>query len=457
MADNTFKSQRVEWDSLNSFDLGIVRDELEDSAAAAPHADDLDHGPHPEMVGTTEHMAVGPRAGTDTRQADAPAGGHVVADSSANEGSVQGQAAEGHVSQASGAVTSHAGSEHVAPHPANPHFCPQTTASRAAFVDQGSERQSENGAYADIPPSFPRGREVVSASARPTVVPATVSVHTMCTTTLTSTMVTCTAQGIPPYTTYVMVRGPPYAGATSGQPVHMPVVSQAVEPSGYFHSGWPGPMSQNAVMGNHGGFWGDAAARILPPHGFDYNQIASRPVGRPVIPGVSGEQYLGHGQHMYPATVARPDIKPNVDCDTRPKTTDFARQTDVTWTEVGSRALSSGRGASERSSNAGEVGHVLSGNLRQAEPPRADRDCPQARIDAPIRSTPVQSPMFYQDPSTGYLFSVFSNIASLPNANTVSDNRTVGFNAEARGTSMQGTEIVNVSQSATGSSSQPPT
>jgi len=143
-------------------------------------------------------MTVGPRAGADARQADAPVGGHGIADSPANEGSVKGHAAEGHVSQASGAVTRHAGSEQVAPHPANPHFGPQTTASGAAFVGQGGERRSENGAYADIPPSFPRGREVVSASAQPNVVPATVSVHTMCTTTLTSTTVTCTAQGIPP-------------------------------------------------------------------------------------------------------------------------------------------------------------------------------------------------------------------------------------------------------------------
>jgi len=163
MAVNTFESQQVEWDSLNSFDLSIVRDELEDSAAALPCADDLDHGPHPGKVGITERVTVGPRAGTDVRQADAPTGGHGVADSPANEGSVKGHAAEGHVSQASGAVTRHAGSEHMAPHPANPHFGPQTSASRAAFVGQGGERQSESGAYGDIPPSFPRGREVVSA------------------------------------------------------------------------------------------------------------------------------------------------------------------------------------------------------------------------------------------------------------------------------------------------------
>jgi len=187
---------------------------------------------------------------------------------------------------------------------------------------------------------------VVSASARPNVVPATVSVHTMCTTTLTSTTVTCTAQGIPPYATYVMVRGLPYAGATSGQPVRMAVVSQAVEPLRYFHSGWPGLVSQNAVTGNQGGFWGDAAARSFQPPSFDYSQIASRLLGRPVIPGASGEHYQGHGPYMDRAAVVRPEVKPNVGHDTRPKTIDFPRQTDVAWTEAGSRALSLGHGAS---------------------------------------------------------------------------------------------------------------
>ena len=139
---------------------------------------------------------------------------------------------------------------------------------------------------------------------------------------------------------------------TYGQPVAIPVVSQTVDQTGYFQSGWPGTVSQNAVMGNHGGFWGDAAARSLPPPVVDYNQIASRPVGRPVIPVASGEQYLGHGQHMNPATVARPDVKPHVSHDTRPKTTDSAGQTTVAWTERGSRAVSSGRGTSERSSSA---------------------------------------------------------------------------------------------------------
>jgi len=65
--------------------------------------------------------------------------------------------------------------------------------------------------------------------------------------------------------------------------------------------------------------------------------------------------------------------------------------------------------------------------------------------------------MFYQDPSTGLFVPVFGNIACLPYANAIPDSRTAGFSAEARGTSMQGTEIVDVSQSATGSSGQLPT
>jgi len=35
MANNTFESQQCEWNSMNLFELGVVRDELEDSAAIA--------------------------------------------------------------------------------------------------------------------------------------------------------------------------------------------------------------------------------------------------------------------------------------------------------------------------------------------------------------------------------------------------------------------------------------
>jgi len=65
--------------------------------------------------------------------------------------------------------------------------------------------------------------------------------------------------------------------------------------------------------------------------------------------------------------------------------------------------------------------------------------------------------MFYQDPSTGYLIPVLSSAASLSSVNSISDSRVAGFTTEARGTCMQATQVVNVSQSATGTSSQPPT
>ena len=177
-------------------------------------------------------------------------------------------------------------------------------------------------------------------------------------------------------------------------------MSQTIDQTGYFQNGWPGTVNQSAAMGNYGGFWGDAAARSLPPPVVDYNQFASRPVGRTVMPVASGEQYLGYGQYMNHAAFVRPEMKPHVGLGARPKTT--AGQTTVAWTDRGSGPVSTGRGISERNSNTEEVGHVLSGNLRQPEPLRAMRECPPARTDAPTRSTPIQSPMFYQDPSTGF-------------------------------------------------------
>jgi len=99
---------------------------------------------------------------------------------------------------------------------------------------------------------------------------------------------------------------------------------------------------------------------------------------------------------------------------------------------------------------------VLSGNLRQAELLQTMRECPPARTDAPTRSTPIQSPMFYQDPSTGLFVPVYGNFAQVPYANAIPDGMMTGFNAEARGTSIQDTNAVDVLQSATGSSSRPP-
>ena len=119
-----------------------------------------------------------------------------------------------------------------------------------------------------------------------------------------------------------------------------------------------------------------------------------------------------------------------------------AGQTTVAWTDRGSRAVSSGRGTSERNFNAEEVGHVLSGNLRQAEPLRTMRECPPARTDAPTRSTPIQSTMFYQDPSTGFFVPVYGNIAPMQYVHAILDGMMTGFNAEARGTSVQDTNCL---------------
>jgi len=99
---------------------------------------------------------------------------------------------------------------------------------------------------------------------------------------------------------------------------------------------------------------------------------------------------------------------------------------------------------------------VLPGTLQQPGPPRTVRDYPQTRVDVPIRSTPVQSPIFYQDPSTGQFIHVPSNAASLSSLNSIPDSRIGGFTAEARGT-CQTTEVIDVSQSVTGASSQPST
>jgi len=66
---------------------------------------------------------------------------------------------------------------------------------------------------------------------------------------------------------------------------------------------------------------------------------------------------------------------------------------------------------------------------------------------------PVQSPIFYQDSSTGQFILVPSNAARLSSLNSIPDSRIGGFTAEARGT-CQTTEVVDVSQSVTGASTQ---
>jgi len=60
------------------------------------------------------------------------------------------------------------------------------------------------------------------------------------------------------------------------------------------------------VTGNQGGIWGNVATRSAQqPELIDNNQIASRQVDRPVMPGASGERYLGRSQYSDPAAVAR--------------------------------------------------------------------------------------------------------------------------------------------------------
>jgi len=107
-------------------------------------------------------------------------------------------------------------------------------------------------------------------------------------------------------------------------------------------------------------------------------------------------------------------------------------------------ALLSSLGTSVWSSNAAEAGQVLSGTLQQPGPPGTVRDYPQARVDMPIRSTSVQSPIFYQDPSTGQFIHVASNAASLSSLNSIPNSGIGGFTTEAPGT-CQTTEVVNVS------------
>ena len=162
------------------------------------------------------------------------------------------------------------------------------------------------------------------------------------------------------------------------------------------------------------------------------------------MPVASREQYLGYGQYMNPAAFVRPDMKPRVGLGARPKTT--AGQTTAAWTNRGSGSVLMGRRISKRNSSTEGVGHVLSGNFQQPEPLRAIRECPPVRTDAPTRSTPIQSPMFYQDPSTGFFVPVYNNIVPMQYVQAIPDGGMMGFNAEARGTNIPSTNAVDVLQ-----------
>ena len=58
MADNSFVQQHVETDSLADFDLGIVREELADSAADLPRAGMSNNRVDPMWAGDAEVMAM---------------------------------------------------------------------------------------------------------------------------------------------------------------------------------------------------------------------------------------------------------------------------------------------------------------------------------------------------------------------------------------------------------------
>ena len=80
----------------------------------------------------------------------------------------------------------------------------------------------------------------------------------MCTTTHTSTTVTCTAQGGLAYILYVS--GQPQGGLTSVRPARQAYMPRFIEPSGSFHSVWPGLVGQSAVPGTMG-----ESGVMLPP------------------------------------------------------------------------------------------------------------------------------------------------------------------------------------------------
>ena len=69
-----------------------------------------------------------------------------------------------------------------------------------------------------------------------------------------------------------------------------------------------------------------------------------------------------------------------------------ARQMKSAWMGAGPMMLPPAAGMPLRNSSATKGGQVQPANLGQPGPPSAIRACPQARVDAPVGSTPVQSP-----------------------------------------------------------------
>ena len=100
----------------------------------------------------------------------------------------------------------------------------------------------------------------------------------MYTTTLTSTTVTCTALGGPAYVPYVS--GEPQRGLTSVRPTRQAYMSRFVEPSGSFHSVWPGPVGKSTVTGNHEGIWRDVATHsTLQPGSTEIRSSVGKQIG----------------------------------------------------------------------------------------------------------------------------------------------------------------------------------
>jgi len=165
---------------------------------------------------------------------------------------------------------------------------------------------------------------------------------------------------------------------------------------------WAGPVSQHAVSGNFEAFWGDVSTHSRHQPEFDRGRVVSRQTDRAVGPGASSEHYLSHSQGVDSATVARPDVVSHGGYGARPKTTGSASQMESAWTETGPMVLPPpSSGVPSQNSSTAETGQVPPINPGQPGLPSAVHTYPQARLDAPIVSTPVQSPVVYQDPSTG--------------------------------------------------------
>jgi len=199
----------------------------------------------------------------------------------------------------------------------------------------------------------------------------------------------------------------------------------------------------------------DVSTRSSSQPEFNRGQVASRQTDRAVGPGASSKLYLSYSQGVGPATVARSDVVSYGGYGARPKTTGSARQMEPAWTEAGPTVLPPGSGIPSQNSSTAEGGQAQPVNLGQPGPLSVVHACPQARVDVPIGSTPVQSPVIYKDPSTGQWVLGPSNAASLSSFNSIPKARIDGFIAEARGT-CQSAKVVDVSQCVSGTSGPPP-